>query len=135
MCCRHFRHVKRRRKANKALRRLRTIAGILLRELARKLPQEVLSLYQAQFDLHRRVLSQKKKDKNKIYSLHEPDVYCVGKGKDHKPYECEVLLPGPPLKRGTTKERNRKRVLCRQRAAIEPLIGHLKHDYRLSGIG
>ena len=196
LCCRHFRHVKRRRKANKALRRLRTIAGILLRELARKLPQEIVSLHQAQFDLYRRVLSQKKKDKNKIYSLHEPDVYCAGKGKDHKPCEygrkasvvstkdhqvivgvvshdehvhdsrtladaikeaeshrdnaiemavvdrgyrgcksrvsCEVLLPGPPLKRDTAKERNKKRVLCRQRAAIEPIIGHLKHDYRLS---
>jgi len=49
------------------------------------------------------------------------------------PVSCEVLLPGPPLKRDTAKERNKKRVLCRQRAAIEPIIGHLKHDYRLSG--
>jgi len=37
--------------------------------------------------LYQRVLNQSPKDKNKIYSLHEPDVYCVGKGKDHKPYE------------------------------------------------
>ena len=28
-----------------------------------------------------------RQDKNKGYSLHEPDVYCVGKRKDHKPYE------------------------------------------------
>jgi hypothetical protein len=27
------------------------------------------------------------KDKNKIYSLHEPDVYVIAKGKDHKQYE------------------------------------------------
>ena len=45
---------------------------------------------------------------------------------------CKVLLPGPPLKRDTAKERNKKRGLCRQRAVIEPIIGHLKHDYRLS---
>ena len=26
-------------------------------------------------------------NKNKIYSLHEPQVYCIAKGKDHKAYE------------------------------------------------
>ena len=34
-----------------------------------------------------RVLNQQSKDKDKIYSLHEPQVYCIAKGKDHKPYE------------------------------------------------
>ena len=33
---RHFRHVKKRPKARRALKRLRTIAGILIRELRRK---------------------------------------------------------------------------------------------------
>tara|TARA_R110002073_G_scaffold18812_8_gene69414 strand:+ start:1901 stop:2203 length:303 start_codon:yes stop_codon:yes gene_type:complete len=33
------------------------------------------------------MLSQQPKGKNKIYSLHEPQVYCIAKGKDHKPYE------------------------------------------------
>ncbi|CAC9436827.1 hypothetical protein BSPLISOX_2659 [uncultured Gammaproteobacteria bacterium] len=28
------------------------------------------------------------KDKNKIYSLHEPDVSVIAKGKDYKQYEC-----------------------------------------------
>lgn len=40
---RHFRHVKKRRKAKRALKRLRTIAKVLIRELRRKLPVEVLS--------------------------------------------------------------------------------------------
>ncbi|WP_220495775.1 transposase, partial [Oceanospirillum sediminis] len=31
--------------------------------------------------------------------------------------------------------RNRKRTLCRRRSAIEPIIGHLKQDYRLSRNG
>lgn len=39
------------------------------------------------FVLYRRVLSQKQKDSQKIYSLHEPHVYCVAKGKEHKKYE------------------------------------------------
>ena len=29
----------------------------------------------------------KKEDKNKIYSLHEPHVQCISKGKEHKKYE------------------------------------------------
>lgn len=33
------------------------------------------------------VLSQKKGDKKKIYSIHEPEVDCISKGKEHKPYE------------------------------------------------
>jgi IS5 family transposase len=46
--------------------------------------------------------------------------------------DCEVLLPSPPLKRDTEYQRQKKRILGRKRAAIEPIIGHLKHDYRLS---
>ena len=193
---RFFRHVKKRASAKKAVKRLRTIAGILLRELTRKLPSDALAHYQENFDLFEKVLSQKKNDSNKIYSLHEPQVYCVAKGKDHKPYEygtkasivstaqggiilsavshaeniydgatlsevlhkahevrdsviekavCDrgyrgkssvdgvsIILPKAPLKRDTRYQRDKKRKMCRQRAAIEPLIGHLKQHYRLS---
>ncbi len=34
----------------------------------------------------RRVLEQKKDDTHKIYFLHEPHVYCLAKGKEHKKY-------------------------------------------------
>lgn len=37
--------------------------------------------------LFQRVLDQKLKDKNKIYSLREPEVKCISKGKEHKKYE------------------------------------------------
>ena len=33
------------------------------------------------------VVEQKRDDKNKIYSLHEPEVKCISKGKEHKKYE------------------------------------------------
>ena len=195
LACRHFRHVKRRGKAKKALKRLRTIAGALLRELRRKLSVDVLVRESERFGLYEKVLSQQPKDKDKVYSLHESDVYCVGKGKDHKPYEygrkasvvstvksqvivgveshdehvhdsktlksvlavanshrkkdielavvdrgyrgakqhvdIDVLLPGKALKRDTDYQRQKKRRLCRKRAAIEPIIGHLKQDFRL----
>lgn len=194
---RHFRHPKRRSPAKKALKRLRTIAGVLIRELRRRLSSyELFEYYQKDFLLYERVLRQQLKDKNKIYSLHEPDVYCIGKGKDHKPYEygnkvsvaatsktniivgvvshehnihdnhslpevldhikssrgkavkdavCDrgyrgrkkfgetsIILPSPPLKRDNRYQRDKKRKRCQRRAAIEPIIGHLKSDYRLS---
>jgi len=198
LACRHFRHVKRRSKATKALKRLRTIAGILMRELQRILPESILTQEAERFALYQRVIDQRRNDKGKVYSLHESDLYCVGKGKDHKAYEygrkasvvstketniivgvashdehehdsktlkaalksahehrinpiklavvyrgyrgakkylsddINILLPGPPLKRDTAYQREKKRVLCRRRAAIEPIIGHLKQDYRLS---
>ena len=39
------------------------------------------------FKMYEKVLSQQQKDKNKIYSLHEPEVYCIAKEKDHIQYE------------------------------------------------
>lgn len=44
--------------------------------------------------LARRILTQKRDDKNKIYSLHAPEVECLAKGKAHKKYEfgCKVSI-------------------------------------------
>ena len=79
LAIRHFRHVKRRAKAKKALKRLRTIARILIRELRRTLPKySLFEHHQKDFLFYERVLEQQPKDKNKIYSLHEPAVYCIG---------------------------------------------------------
>lgn len=40
------------------------------------------------------LLTRQKSDKNKLYSLHEPEVSCISKGKAHKKYEfgCKVSL-------------------------------------------
>jgi IS5 family transposase len=75
-------HPKNYRKAIKSQKRLRTIAGRLVREIGRKTSEysETLGLYVS-------VLSQQKSDKHKIYSLHEPQVYCIAKGKENKKYE------------------------------------------------
>lgn len=186
-------HPKRRKRANAAKRKLKTIAGRLVRELERKLS---LGTHVEELDLFRRVLAQKKDSKNKIYSLHEPQVYCMSKGKAHKKYEygCkasivltqktgiivgamtfernkydghtleEVLeqtekltgkrpktatvdrgyrgkqkvgdtfihMPKPPLKKDTAYQKRKKRKHFRRRAAIEPIIGHLKSDHRVA---
>jgi len=72
-------------KARKADRKEKTIAGRLVRELERNLLPD--SRYKQDIDLFKRILGQKKSDKNKIYSVHEPDVQCISKGKEHKKYE------------------------------------------------
>lgn len=85
--CRFAGHPRNRAKARKAVKRLKTIAGRLVRELERKLPIGVLEALEEEFVLFHRGLGQKRGDKNKLYSLHEPHVYCMSKGKDHKRYE------------------------------------------------
>jgi len=80
-------HPSNRNKAHKAVKRLKTIAGTLLRELQRKLPTFILEQESENFSLYERGLKQKREDKNKIYSLHEPHIYCMAKGKLDKRYE------------------------------------------------
>lgn len=80
-------HPKRYRKAKRSVKKLRTIAGRLVRELERTLPKDAINTYQAELNLYAAVLAQKRTDKNKIYSLHKPFAACIAKGKAHKHYE------------------------------------------------
>ena len=77
-------HPKNKGRARKADRKMKTIAGRLVRELGRKLTP---GLYQDTLELFKKVLAQKKADSNKIYSLHEPHTQCMTKGKEHKKFE------------------------------------------------
>lgn len=77
-------HPKNKGRTRKADKKVRTIAGRLVRELERQLlPDNHVS----EIGLFKRVLAQKKADKNKVYSLHEPEVLCISKGKEQKKYE------------------------------------------------
>ena len=60
LSCHHFRHVKRRKKARRALKRLRTIAHALIRELRRKLPQALVDHYRDDFAFYEHVLGQQR---------------------------------------------------------------------------
>ena len=78
-------HPKNREKALRADRRLRTIAGRLVRELKRNLKEnhnydKLLGIFEA-------ILSRRRNSRKKIYSIHEPEVQCISKGKEHKKYE------------------------------------------------
>ena len=69
-----------------------------------------------------RLLRQTRKSPNKRYSIHEPEVACIAKGKAHKPYEFGSKVSVVTTLRCHWKRRN----------AIEPIIGHLKSDHRLN---
>lgn len=177
-------------KARKANKKIKTIAGRLIRDVERKLPGFILEKYSFDLELFKRILNQKRGDSNKIYSLHEPHVKCYTKGKEHKRFEfgskvsilvtqktgvivgalnfnstehdsktlplaleqhkrltgvtasniyldrgyrgqkqidqTTIHTPKPDKNMPKTKRKRHSR-----RAAIEPVIGHLKSDYRM----
>jgi len=86
------------KKAIKADRRIKIIAGRLVRELERVLPSE--SQYRNELELFAKLLAQKKGDSNKIYSLHEPETCCISKGKEHEKYLDFNLLNSKLKSRG-----------------------------------
>lgn len=176
--------------ARKARKRIKTIAGRLVRELERKINPSRKQYFESQLDIYQKILNQKRGDRDKIYSLHEPEVKCYTKGKEHKKFEfgskasilvtqktgvivgalsfnenihdsktlpaaieqyerlndkkpkaifadrgyrgpqkvSEVEIHVPKPNKNITKQKVQSH---KRRAAIEPVIGHLKYDYRL----
>ncbi len=189
-------HPRRKKKARAAARRIKVIAGRVVREVERKLDNGKRERYSSQLDIFNKVLAQEKNSSNKIYSLHQPHVKCIAKGKEAKKYEFgnkssivktrrsgiivgamafienlydgDTLLPQleqteritghkpkvgivdrgykgrkvvngvqiviptklPASANNYQKQKIRKRF--RARAGIEPIIGHLKQDHRMS---
>jgi IS5 family transposase len=192
---RFFRHPKKIKKAKAAMKRLKTITRVLIRDITRKIDEKRVEKYQETFDLFLKVSDQKQKDSNKIYSLHEQHIYAIAKGKDHKKYEygtkasivttmksniiigvvahkknehdsktlevalahankhrskpiaeaiCDrgyrgekevdgtvISIPDTPKKRDSKYQKEQKRKKFKRRAAIEPIIGHVKADHRM----
>jgi IS5 family transposase len=77
----------RAKEGRRAIAKIKTIAGRLFRELIRKLSKEAKQQNAKLLEIMERVLTQKRDSKNKIYSIHEPGVSCIAKGKDHIKYE------------------------------------------------
>jgi len=187
-------HPKNKSKARRADKKVKTIAGRFVREIERNVNEN--DCYKTDIELFKLILNQTKSDKNKIYSIHEPEVQCISKGKEHKKYEfgnkvsivytqttgviigakgfrnpydghtiepaleqVERIRPNKKLKtligdrgyKGQTHingveikipkpfndnkmskyQQIKSRRQFKRRAAIEPIIGHLKTDYRL----
>jgi len=189
-----YAHARQFKRMRKALRTLKGYTGRVLRDLRRQLdsiPQGALrERVLDMLVLTSRLLNQQPKDKGKIFSLHEPEVDCISKGKARVRYEFGTkvsvaatiaegfivgmrALPGNPYDghtlaealeqvevltdrrpnlavvdrgyRGHGVETTRVLIsgtrkgmtptltkLMRRRSAIEPEIGHMKTDGRLT---
>jgi len=189
-------HPKRKKKALAAERRIKVIAGRIYRDTQRKLPPGREEKYAELFAIFDQILSQEKNSKNKIYSIHQPHVKCIAKGKEAKKYEfgnkssivktkksgiivgamafseniydgdtlepqlaqveklvgkkpksgivdrgykgrkiingIKIIIPTKLPLSATRYQIQKIRKLFRARAGIEPVIGHLKQDHRMS---
>lgn len=189
-------HPKRKKKALAAARRIKVIAGKIYRDLDRKLNDVQTVKYEKLFRVFDRLLAQEKNSKNKLYSIHQPHVICIAKGKEAKKYEfgnkssivktkksgiivgamafleniydgdtldpqlkqvkeltgynpkcgivdrgykgrrningVKIILPKKLLASATRYQLQKVRKQFRARAGIEPIIGHLKQDHRMS---
>jgi IS5 family transposase len=93
-----YAHAKQFRRLQRVLKRQRTILGIVIREVQRKMkiegftPEHPTAVNDLSLWLERaeRVRIQQRSDKDKLYALHAPEVECIGKGKARKPYEFGV---------------------------------------------
>lgn len=177
------------KRARKQEKRLKTFLGRVLRDVERKL-SEPSDKFKQLLTNAKRIHAQKRDDKNKLYSVHAPEVECIAKGKAHKKYEfgCKTSVAtaansnwivgsaahhgtpydGATLKptidqierltgvrpkkalvdrgyrgkdhhpadveihiTGQHKARGSLKKLFKRRNAIEPVIGHDKHDHGL----
>ena len=203
-----YAHAKQFKRAKRSLRRLKTYLGRVMRDIVRKAKgrPDLENAFARELMLAGRVHAQNRNLRPvrgqpagtdlRVFSLHAPEVECIGKGKAHKPYEFGVkvsvattlkrsrggqfvthvmALPGKPYdghtlrtvipaieaqvgatltriitdagykghhapethrfkvytagqKRGMTPAIKRQ---MRRRAAVEPVIGHLKDDHRM----
>ena len=71
----------------KAQNKLHRIAVKIYNDLVAQMNPIPTQEYYDRFTILARVLTQQRDDTNKVYSIHEPEVLCIAKGKEHKPYE------------------------------------------------
>ena len=90
-----YAHAKQFKRANKALRTLKTYLGRTIRDITRQIAGEddLQDIFRKPLHLASRVLEQRQNQRGKkVYSLHAPEVECIGKGKAHAPYEFGVKV-------------------------------------------
>ena len=85
-------HARQYKRLRREVKRLRTYLGRVVRDIGRKTAGNAAqqAVFAGELALAARLLAQQKADKNKLYSLHAPEVECISKGKVHKRYEFGV---------------------------------------------
>lgn len=92
-----YAHAKQFKRANRALKKLKAYLGRIIRDIGRKLGGNSNLLggivLERMLALARQVRDQSQRQRGpKVYSLHAPEVECIGKGKAHRPYEFGVKV-------------------------------------------
>ena len=95
-----YSHAHQFKRARKALKFLRTRLGRVIRDIRRKIDghPELEVRFGHLLDLAIKVRHQDHRQRGpKVYSLHAPEVECIGKGKARAPYEfgCKVSIATP----------------------------------------
>lgn len=127
-----YAHAKQFKRMKRQIRYLSNRLGRVARDIQRKvkdtpgLSELVKMPVRQAFELRREIRT---KTNRKIFSLHAPEVECIGKGyRGHK-------LTGTPNLRiyhdGLKNLVPRLKKAVKRRAAVEPVIGHLKSDGHL----
>jgi len=89
-----YAHARQFKRAKREIRRLKTYLGRVYRDILRKIVDDpdLLAEFHEELELAERMLDQQRHDKNKLYSIHAPEVECIAKGKVHKKYEFGVKV-------------------------------------------
>ena len=95
-----YAHAKQFKRHNRELRFLRTRLGRLIRDIRRKIQDDeaLREAFAVPLSRAEQVRRQRQRQRGwKLYSLHAPEVECIGKGKAHRPYEfgCKVSITTP----------------------------------------
>jgi len=88
-----YAHARQMRRAKAEQKKVKNYLGRVYRNILRNGSQPDPELAEL-LHLTQRLLAQKRGDKQKLYSLHAPEVECIAKGKAHKKYEfgCKVSV-------------------------------------------
>ena len=118
-----YAHARQFKRAKKKIRTLKTYLGRVYRDVLRNIlhDPDLHAEFHEELELTERMLDQQRQDKNKLYSIHAPEVECIAKGKVHKKYEFGVKVSVATTSRDNF-------VVGMQALAGNPFDGH-----RLSG--
>ena len=122
------------KRARKQFKLVKRYLGCVYRDINRQLKDKpkLKPQFKDLLEKAERLLNRKREDKNKLYSLHAPEVECIAKGKVHKKYEFGV-------KTGITTTHKNNFVVGMDALPGNPYDGHtlraaLDQVERLSGI-
>jgi transposase, IS5 family len=119
-----YAHAKQFKRFNREVRFLRTRLGRVIRDIRRKTAgdAELEAVFAVPLSRADQVRRQRQRQRGwKLYSLHAPEVECIGKGKARAPYEfgCKVSLATP-----VTRPKGGQFVLHAQALHGNPHDGH-----------